>query len=151
MPLPVDSWPSGFVIVASHAPAVAVVVFRSSCTVVGLTKAAELTVMPQVAAACRRLAKPAPGSKKPLPFEETPVIVTAVEADPRATRDGVADVTLAGAGARNRTTRVPQTFVDELYSWMVHSVMSSSGSTVVIEKSPQRRRPFLAPVSLGGL
>src|SRR4051812_2338074 len=115
MPLPVDAWPSGFVIVTSQGPAIAAVVFRSSCTVVGLTKAAELTVMPQVTAACKRLAKPAPGSKKPLPLDDTPVIVTAVEAEPRATRDGAEPVTAAGAGARSRTIRVPQTFVAEVY------------------------------------
>src|SRR4051812_16523768 len=106
--------------------------------------------MPQVTAAWRRLAKPAPGSKKPLPLDETPVIVTTVEADPRARRDGVAVVTVAGAGARSRTMRVPQMLVDEVYSWIVHSVMTSSGSPVDIEKSPQRLPPA-PPGSPAGL
>jgi len=66
-----------------------------------------LTVTPPVTAALMRCAKPAPGSKKPLPPLELPVIVTFTEDWPAVTVDGLAELGLAGGGASSFDTRTP--------------------------------------------
>ena len=78
-----------------------------------------------------RLANPAPGSKKPEPAPDVPVIVTFTDDWPAATVDGFADEGVAGGGANKRTTCTPYEFVAFANSWMVHIVMSSVGSTLV--------------------
>ncbi len=72
---------------------------------------------------------PEPGSKKPLAAVDVPVIVVVVELEPPGTVSEAA----CGGGASRRRSR-PQTFAEEeVYSWIVHMVMSSLGSTLVIE------------------
>mgnify|MGYP001791756525 CR=1 FL=1 len=41
------------------------------------------------------------------------------------------DVGVAGGGADSLATRTPQEFLASAYSWMVHIVWSSLGSTLV--------------------
>jgi hypothetical protein len=65
----------------------------------------ELTVMLPVTLALIRFANPAPGSKKPEPDDDVPVIFTFTEGCPAATvppEDG-----WAGGGASNFTTSTP--------------------------------------------
>ena len=66
-----------------------------------------MTVTPPVTVAPIRRAKPALGSKKPLPAVEVPVIVTFVEGCPAGTVAGLADDGAAGGGASSFTTRTP--------------------------------------------
>ena len=113
--------------------------FRFSVTEVGLLYVVLLTVTPPLTLAVMRFKNPgppvsAPGSKKPDPAGEvpSPVMVTAVEAEPVGT-DPDADAGLAGGGAISLTARTPYVFVPLQYSWIVHIVISSSGSTLVNE------------------
>ena len=75
---------------------------------------------------------PAPGSKKPRPPVVVPVSVTAADAWPICGR-GETDAGIAGPGARSRAIRVPHVFVADVYSWIVHIVMSSAGSRLTAE------------------
>jgi hypothetical protein len=79
IPMPVDVWPSGFLIVTFCEPADAAVVFKSKVTCVGLIYVTEFTLTPPVTVAPMRFANPDPGSKNPDPDTELPVIVTVTE------------------------------------------------------------------------
>jgi len=57
------------------------------------------------------------------------VIVTSTGALSTQTEGGAAAATAAGGGARSCTARMPQEFAASQYSWKVHIVMSSFGST----------------------
>src|SRR5207247_6983302 len=113
---------SGLKIVTSFGPGAAPTVEMLSVTVVGFTNVAELTMTPPLTAAVRRLGKPAPGSKNAEPELEVPVIVTSVDAAPRATDEGLADAGVTGGGAISFITRTPHEFTASVYSWNVHSV-----------------------------
>src|SRR5262245_29151453 len=89
--------------------------------------------------AASRFAKPGPGSKKPEPATICPVTVTSTDDASAGIVGGVTDEGVAGGGASSRTTRVSHVPSASVYSWIVQNVMSSSGSTSVLEKSPQRR------------
>ncbi len=76
--------------------------------------------------------KPAPGSKKPESATDAPVTVTVNEAL-RGTKAGETLTGVAGAGGCSLTARTPQEFAASAYSWKVHIVMSSLGSTTTWE------------------
>ena len=78
-----------------------------------------------------------------------PVSVTLTEACPAAIEDGVGVFGVAGGGAFNLATRTPYESAAFVNSWTVHIDMSSIGSTLVNEKSPQRRGLLLPGVSAG--
>jgi len=79
-----------------------------------------------------RFGNPAPGSKKPEPEDEVPVMLTLTDDCPAATVE-LADVGWAGNGARSFTTSTPYVLGPSQNSWIDHIVMSSLGSTVVKE------------------
>ncbi len=117
-----------------RAPAVAPTVERFSVIWVGLVYVTLLTVTPDPETdAARRLAKPAPGSKKPEPAELVPVIVTFTDACPELIVDGDAEAIDAGGGAISLAIRTAYEFDAWQYCWIVHIVISSSGSTLVYE------------------
>ena len=87
---------------------------------------------PPVTVAPIRFANPVPGSKKPDPELDVPVIVTATEDRPIATLES-AEVGVAGGGAINFATSTPYVFWPLQNSCKVHIVMSSLGSTLVNE------------------
>jgi len=64
-----------------------------------LTTVTELTVTPPLTETAMCLAKPGPGSKKPAPPLEPPVIVRVVEMAPSGTLVGDAPDGVAGGGA----------------------------------------------------
>jgi len=68
---------------------------------------------------------------------DVPVIVT-FKVVPAGVDEGEALVGVAGGGAFNSITRTPHEFVAFVYSWNVHIVISSEGSTAVLETSPHR-------------
>ena len=107
IPVPVSACPSGLMIVTFFGPGDADTVERSRVTVVGLTYVAELTITPPVTDAVRRFAKPGPGSKKPEPADDVPVIVTLVDATPAGIDDGLAEAGVAGGGASSLATLTP--------------------------------------------
>src|SRR5512143_805427 len=80
----------------------------------------------------------APGSKKPAPPVGVPVIVTFRPEVDTSMLSGAAVAGRAGGGARSLSTRIPHEFVALQYSWNVHIVMLSDGSTTTCEKSPHR-------------
>jgi hypothetical protein len=66
--------------------------------------------------------------------------MTTLAADwPVATLGGLAEAGVAGGGALSCAKRVPYWLATGVYSWIVQSDWSSHGSTLVNEKSPQRR------------
>ena len=66
----------------------------------------ELTVTPPVTVAPMRFANPVPGSKKPDPDTEVPVMVTVTEDWPAGTLE-LADAGVAGGGATSLATSKP--------------------------------------------
>src|SRR5262249_3146867 len=125
--------PSGLTTVIVRAPNGAPTVFRSSVTEVGLVTEAPLTVTPSGTEAASRPAYPAPGSKKPDPAVEMPVTATETQPAPDPTEPSVALAGVGGGGAISSTTRTPHESAALQYSWIVHIVMSSSGSRLVNE------------------
>ena len=63
-----------------------------------------------------------PGSKKPEPFNDVPVIITGTDDRPVRIVLGAADAGVAGGGAFSWMTRTPQTFWADVYSWNVQKV-----------------------------
>src|SRR5438445_2622805 len=100
-------------------PPVAPRVEMFSVTCVGSTKVTELIATPLMLA-LKRLANPAPGSKKPDPALEVPIIVTLTDDRPAATEEGLMLASAAGGGAISLTARTPHAFVAVAYSWNVH-------------------------------
>ena len=80
------------------------------------------------------------------------MMVTLTEDRPWHALDGEAPEGVAGGGAWSWTARIAQSppnpvpVASSAYSWKVHTVWSSFGSTSVKEKSPQR---FLGQVPPG--
>src|SRR5581483_900126 len=105
-PTPFADWPSGLVTVTFCGPSAALVVSRSRSTCVGSTYAIAFTITPPVTFAAICLAKPAPGSKKPEPFVDVPVMMTCTEDWPVATLLS-AEAGVAGGGATMRATSTP--------------------------------------------
>ncbi len=64
-----------------------------------------LIVTPPLMLAWRRLANPGPGSKKPEPLTDVPLIVTLIELWPAEITEGDAEAGVAGGGASNLKTR----------------------------------------------
>src|ERR1035441_1962213 len=93
---------------------------------------------PPLTLAVMGLGNPVPGSKKPVPLADEPLRTTLTLAMPCVTVEGEQLRGDAGSGARSLITRTPQESVVLQYSCTVQKVMSSAGSTVVTEKSPQR-------------
>lgn len=87
------------------APLAAPIVLTLSVTWVGSVKVTEFTVTLPVTVALIRFAKPVPGSKKPEPDEDVPVMFTLADACPAARVPP--DVGWAGGGASNLTTSTP--------------------------------------------
>src|SRR5258705_2511738 len=100
-------WPSGFVMLRLRAPVAAaaeIEMFR--VTLEGFPYKTLFTVMPApLNAAVSRFEKPAPGSKKPEPFVDTPLTNTFTFALPAASDSGLQLSGVAGGGARTFTTR----------------------------------------------
>src|SRR5262245_11782169 len=111
---------------------------------VGLMKVTLLTVTPPpFTTAARWLAYPGlpvsgPGSKNSEPEAEVPVIVTFTADWPGVRLSGAAAAGVTGGGAASWMARTPQELAALQYSWNVHIVMSSLGSTATSEKSPHR-------------
>src|SRR5262249_54828862 len=64
--------------------------------------------------------------------------VTCMDVRPPGTLDGVALAGVGGASAINLPARTPQELAAFVYSWIVHMVMPSSGSSRVNQKSRHR-------------
>src|ERR1017187_1520777 len=128
-------WPSGFVTVTANTPAralLATVTF--SVILVGFEYATLLTVtLPPLTVAEIWFGKPAPGSKKPEPFDDVPVTTMLTLATPWVIDEGLQLTGVAGGGARSLTTRTPYELAESQNSWMVHMLMSSFGSRLVNE------------------
>ena len=97
MPTPVSICPSGLMMVTFLAPGGALTVEMLSCTCVGSMNVAEFTVTPPLTEAVRWFGNPKPGSKKPEPAVDVPVMVTIVDAAP--SNGEVALAGCAGGGA----------------------------------------------------
>jgi hypothetical protein len=67
---------------------------------------AEFTTIPSLTVAFNRCGNPAPGSKKPEPDNDVPVIVTAVEDWPVETLE-LAEAGVAGGGAMSCANSTP--------------------------------------------
>src|SRR5262245_29281194 len=121
------------------APLAAAVVSSVRVTCVGSVNVTPVTDTPPDTSAAMWFAKPgppgsAPGSKKPEPDDEVPVMTTLTDGRAPQTAAGAADAGAAGGGARSWTTRTAQLFVGEsAYSCTVQTVWSSFGSTSVNE------------------
>ena len=132
-PVPTTLWPSGLVRVTFLVPFELELMF--SVTDVGLLNVTLLTITPGVTLAVRRLYPgppvSGPGSKKPEPADEVPVMVTFC--GDVVTWAGTAQLGVAGGGATSLIARTPYELVALVYSWNVHIVMSSLGSTPTCE------------------
>ena len=119
--VPVIDWPSGFVTVMSCCPALAPAVERFSLNCVGESNRTPITETPPVTEAAMWFEKPGPpvsgpGSKKPDPETDVPVRVTWVDGLPEQMLDVATLTGVAGGGAFNSVTRIPQEFVSSQYS-----------------------------------
>src|SRR5262249_14979113 len=124
--------PSGFVTVTWSWPGVAALVSMVTCRCVASVTVTDLTMTALPNDTLMWLGKLAPGSKKPDPTTEVPVIVT-VALEVFGTVAGETDAGVAGAAAGILvawTAHVSTALAD---SWKVQSVMSSFGSTTVCE------------------
>src|SRR4051812_24122558 len=90
--------PSGLMTSTLIAPGVAVLVLMLAWMCVGSIRVTEFTVTPPVNDTASRLANPAPGSKKPDPPLDVPVIVITV-LGVLGTLVGETDTGVAGGGA----------------------------------------------------
>src|SRR2546427_4170877 len=128
-PVPTTLWPSGLVRVTFFVPFEPALTF--SVTEVGLLNVTLLTITPGVTVAVRRLYPgppvSGPGSKNSEPPDEVPVMVTFC--GELVTWAGTAQLGVAGGGATSLIARTPYELVALAYSWNVHIVMSSLGST----------------------
>src|SRR5947208_3997680 len=126
-PVALGVWPSGLVIPMLIGPVVAAVVFMSTMMCVGSVTVFELTVTPPVKLMFKWFGNAAPGSKKPEPADDVPLMMRttlgAFGTDGTDTDAGV-----AGGGATNFVARTDHTLVALEYSWKVQTLMSSLGS-----------------------